>query len=264
MQSLKNKELDCIRFYMGDPDVQDTFRGGLKAYNTINALLHKGIQNELDLISENRVIEIYDQDHLKQYLDLMINIYQSMIHYVNEYENHHFITYKIDRYSTILQMKKNQYIEGFFSTCKYGYLEEYAHIKKDVVLIEIVRDCHIPYLDFECLFQEKYAKKDEAEILIPFHTKISLIEEIELSDDEKNQYFDMNGHAPIGKYRIHLVNENIVTQRIDEFEILKDVERVQSCISNLMKHQEFNQSDLDFYTKWKDDLRNYLLYKIFE
>ena len=66
------------------------------------------------------------------------------------------------------------------------------------------------------------------------------------------------------KQNLALVNENIVTQRIDEFEILKDVERVRSCISNLMKHQEFNQSDLDFYTKWKDDLRNYLLYKIFE
>ena len=264
MQSLKNKELDCIRFYMGDPNVQDKFRGGLKAYNTINALLHKGIQNELDLISENRVIEIYDQNHLKQYLDLIISIYQSMIHYVKEYENKHFITYKIDRYSTILQMKESNRIEGFFSTCKYGYLEEYAHIKKDVVLLEIIRDQNIPYLDFECLFKDKYAKKDEAEILIPFNTKISLIEEIELSDDEKNKYLDMNGRVPIGKYRIHLINEDINTQRIEESEILKDVELVQSCISNLLKYNELNQEDLGFYTKWKDNLRNYLLFKIFK
>lgn len=264
MQSLKNKELDCVRFYMGDPDVQDIFRGGLKAYNTINALLHKGIQNELDLISENRVIEIYDKDHLKQYLDIIISIYQSMIQYLNEYENHDLVTYKIDRFSTILQMKENNRIEGFFSTCKYEYLEEYAHIKKDVVLIEIVRDKHIPYLDFECLFKDKYAKKEEAEILIPFHTMISKIEEIELSNIEKQKYFDMNGNEPVGKYRIHLVNVKIHTKMIDEFEILKDVEHVQSCISYLMKHKELNQEDLVFYTKWKDDLRNYLLYKIFE
>lgn len=264
MQFLKNKDLNCIRFYMGDPDVQNEFRGGLKAYNTINVLLHKGIQNELDLISENRVIEIYDKDHLKQYLDLIIRIYKSMIQYLNEFENNHLITYKIDRYSTIIQMKESNQIEGFFSTCKYGYLEEYAHIKKDVILLEIIRDSNIPYLDFECLFNDKYAKSKEAEILIPFDTKISLIEELECSKEEKELYYDMEGNKPLGKYRIHLVNGDIKTQKIEESEILKDVEHVQSCISNLMEHKELNQEDLEFYIKWKDDLKNYLLFKIFE
>ena len=78
MQSLKNNALDCIRFYMGDPSVLDKFRGGCKAYNTINVLLHSGIQNELDLLNEGRIVEIYDLDHLKQYMDVIVSIYQSM------------------------------------------------------------------------------------------------------------------------------------------------------------------------------------------
>ena len=106
MQSLKNKELDCIRFYMGDPDVQDTFRGGLKAYNTINALLHKGIQNELDLISENRVIEIYDQDHLKQYLDYLgIEAFELINSPENEHDALCDARWNLNLYNTI----KNKY-----------------------------------------------------------------------------------------------------------------------------------------------------------
>lgn len=268
MQSLKNSftkyELDCIRFYMGDPDVQNEFRGGLKAYNTINALLHRGIQNEISLINENRKIELIDNDHLKQYLDQIITIYKTMIQYLNKNRNNHLVTYKIDRYATILQMKDNQMIEGFFSTCKYGYLEEYAHMKKDVVLLEIVRDENIPYLDFECLFKEKYAKPEEAEILIPFHIIISSIEEIELSKEEIERYYDMNGNAPVGKYRIHLMNNEIICKEIDESDLLKDIDRIQNCISQLMEFRGLNDKDLSFYTKWKEDLSSYLLFKIFE
>lgn len=261
MQSLKNKELDCIRFYMGDPSVQDKFCGGLKAYNTINALLHSGIQNELDLLNENRKIEIYDIHHLKQYIDIILSIYQSMISYHNNHKNTHLISYKIDRYSSITQMLNNQKIEGFFSTCKYGYLEEYAHIKKDVVLLEIIRDEDVPYLDFECLFQEKYVKPEEAEILIPFDTKVSMIQEIELSKLEKELNFDMNGNAPIGKYRIYLEQEKKDIQEIDESVLYQEFDRVQTCISNI---KNLKDEDLKFYINWKENLRNYFIYKLFK
>ena len=48
---MTEKELNAILFYMGDLETVDKqiYRGGNKAYNTINALLHKGIQNEIDL-----------------------------------------------------------------------------------------------------------------------------------------------------------------------------------------------------------------------
>ena len=60
--NLTTYELDCIRFYMGDPEIvnRGDFRGGPKAYNTINAFLHDGIQNEIDKVSEGKMIEIYD------------------------------------------------------------------------------------------------------------------------------------------------------------------------------------------------------------
>lgn len=262
MQSLKDKfskfELDCIRFYMGDQDVQNQFRGGTRAYNTINALLHLGIQNELDLVKENRVVHLMDINHLKEYIQIILSIYKSMVAYLKEYENNHLITYKIDRYSTILQMKKSHKIEGFFSTCKYGYLEEYAHIKNDVVLIEIIRDKKIPYLDFECLFKEKYAKPQEAEILIPFYTRIASIEEVELSNEEKEKYYDMNKKAPVGKYRIYLEKDDTVYPSIDESLLYKEFDYINQCISNLMNHKNLNEEDFNFYCNWKKNLASYI------
>ena len=36
--NLNNHELECIRFYMGDPEMVKKYLGGPKAYNTINAV----------------------------------------------------------------------------------------------------------------------------------------------------------------------------------------------------------------------------------
>ena len=71
---LTDFELDCIRFYMGDPEIvaRGDFLGGPKAYNTINALLHEGIVNELDKIADGKPIEVLNQKHLKQIMNQII------------------------------------------------------------------------------------------------------------------------------------------------------------------------------------------------
>ena len=73
--TLTRHELNCIRFYMGDEKIVNSgyFKGGPKAYNTINALLHDGIWDEVDKLKEGKVIELYDVEHLKSYLDLIIS-----------------------------------------------------------------------------------------------------------------------------------------------------------------------------------------------
>lgn len=259
-------ELDCIRFYMGDPKIvnRGDFRGGPKAYNTINALLHDGIQNEMDKINEGKKIDIYDVEHLKSYISLIATIYLAMEKYSKMNQNPHLTTYRVDRFSEIAGLMEQKRIEGFYSTCKWGFLKEYANTKANVVLLEIVREKNVPYLDFECLFAEYYAKPQEAEILLPFDAGVKCIEQATLTEEEKKTYRDVNGEEPRGKYRIFLGEEKVlldeVDYKMDACGIIEDevVVRVQNCLEKLSEHRVLNKEEFQFYTDWKKKLKQYI------
>lgn len=271
---LSLKEMEYIRFYMGDPEIVNSgrWKGGPKAYNTINALLHSGIQNEIDKIHEGRVLEIEDIDHLKSYIDLSISIYHSAEKYGNELSEKAGITYRVDRESTMSEIKGKDFIEGFYSTCKWGFLEQYAHIKEKVALIKIVRDETVPFLDFEELFEEYYAKPEEAEVLIPFRTKIEKLEQEELSKEEMEKYTDMNGSPPFAKYTLYLskylpdkedqFTSNVLEEIYKEITSAETIKRVQDCLYELSKTKSLNELNLEFYVKWKEKLQHYIYQKI--
>ena len=124
-------------------------------------------------------------------------------------------------------MKHNKFVQGFYSTCKWGFLEEYAHSKENIVLLEIHRDENVPYLDFEKIFESFYAKPQEAEILLPFHTRIKSVNKIQMSNEEKEKYVDKNGNPPIGKYAVTLVSG-------------------------------YNDEDKKFYCEWKKKFHSYI------
>jgi len=272
--NLTTYELDCIRFYMGDPEIvnRGDFCGGPKAYNTINALLHDGIQNEIDKISEGKKIEIYDAKHLKSYMSLIATIYLAMKKYSQINQNAHLTTHRVDRFSEIPGLMERKRIEGFYSTCKWGYLEEYANTKANIVLLEIVREKNVPYLDFECLFAEYYAKPQEAEILLPFDTGVKSIEQVPLTEKEKKIYRDVNGEVPIGKYRIFLEKEKCMTalesvdDRKDSCGIFADevIGHVQNCLKKLSESRVLDEKEFQFYTEWKKNVKQYIVKMIEE
>lgn len=268
MNQITEQELKAIRFYMGDEEIvnQKIYLGGNQAYNTINALLHQGIQNEIDLIKEGRKLEIINQEHLLSILSLICDIYTAMVKYQKNNENN-LKTYRIDRESTIQAMKKNHQIEGFFSTCKYGYLEEYAHIKSKVILLEVIRQKDVPYLDFEDLFNGYYAKPQEAEILLPFDTKIESIKKVRITREEKMRYYDLHGNQPVGKYQIKLSKQNY---EIDNYSLINmkwltsedTINHVQKCLHELTNHLTLQEEDYRFYIDWKEKLHHSIKRKI--
>ena len=79
--NITDKEIDAIKFYLGDKTIveQLVYRGGGKAYNTINALLNLGTRNEEDKAKENKTVEIYDVEHLKSYIDLIIDVFSASL-----------------------------------------------------------------------------------------------------------------------------------------------------------------------------------------
>ena len=58
---LSKQQLDSIRFYMGDPEIvnRKEIQGGLKAYNTMNALLSYDLHDEVDEVKEGRILDVF-------------------------------------------------------------------------------------------------------------------------------------------------------------------------------------------------------------
>ncbi len=255
--------LDCIRFYMGDPEIvrRGDFRGGPKAHNTINALLNHGIRNELDKLREGRTIEIYDRAHLVQYLNVIAAIDRAMR--CTDSPSVQTVAWRVDRLSAVRMLTEQGKTEGFYSTCKRGFLPDYAHTKADVALLEIVRAPEVPCLDFELLFGADYAKPEEAEILLPFGAVVRQAEELPLTPVEREQFTDLHGQPPKGKYRLYLgmSQAEAVYESPDalwhEITAEDTVQQVKHCLTLLRNTGALPSVELTFYCGWKDKIRRY-------
>lgn len=268
---ISEKELLAIRFYMGDMDIVNSgrFQGGPKAYNTINALLHPGTGNEKDKAWEGRVIEIENSDHLKSYIELILDIYTAM----EKYRRAHAAnpdktpgTYRIDRASSLIRFEQNHHmVAGFFSTCKWGFIPEYAHTKANIVLLEVWRDETVPFLDFSELFGKAYAKPEEAELLLPFGIELQNMEPLPMTEQELRDYTDINGNPPRGKWRIHLtvgqmpeVPQEILDELYTDITREETVFKIKDCMAKLSDRKSLTLDEEQFYCTWKIQLHQYI------
>jgi hypothetical protein len=270
-EPISEEELLAIRFYMGDREVVDSgiFQGGAQAYNTINALLHPGADNEKDKAREGRVIELENSGHLKSYLQLIVDIYIAMVKYRQMHPSEADsgrCTYRIDRASSLIRFEQDHHrIAGFFSTCKRGFIPEYAHAKENIVLLEVLREASVPFLDFEELFGDQYAKPEEAELLLPSGMLIRQMEAIPLTEEEKAIYTDINGHPPIEKWRLYLtmgqipsLSEQLMNEVYSDITAEDTVEKIKVCMDKLSSGKTLSLEEDQYYYTWKMQIQQYI------
>ena len=105
-------------------------------------------------------------------------------------------------------------------------------------------------------------KPEEAELLLPFRTKVKHIEEIALTEDEKEMYYDIHHLPPVGKYRIYVEKPEYIKNDIDGIyeEITNEscIARLQHCLNHLMKNHTLENDDFVYYLAFKDKLMKYL------
>ena len=261
--ALTPAEDEAIRFYMGDPAIvkDGSYRGGPEAYNTINALLHPGCDNEMDKAAEGRTIELFDRAHLQSYLKLIRLITGAMERYrracINDPDHLH-PAYRIDRASSLRRYEADGVIYGFFSACREGFLPQYAKKKEQIVLLKVERDDQLPYLDFARLFGGLYAKPEEAEILMPYGAKILSVEPMPLSEEDKHIYADRSGNPPCGKYKMLLTKgpDRVIDEgyRNNLEEAVTDkqtVARIAFLMQKLTNRQELTAAEIRDYNEWK-------------
>ena len=266
---ISEREQMAVRFYMGDPAAVQSgiCRGGGQAYNTINALLHPGSANEEDKIREGRQIVLEDANHLKEYLDIILNVYSAMCKYRDAHLNDtDRVSYRIDRKSSLDRFIADQgIIAGFFSTCRWGFLPQYAHKKAGIVLLEITRSPEVPYLDFSDLFGDLYAKPEEAEVLLPYGAVMSRISPVPLTEEEKQIYTDLHGEPPAGKWEI-LVEPGIRCREAAASETLfwwvtapEQVQNAIACLRRISEGGKLSEEMQVFYNAWKRKLQAYIM-----
>lgn len=264
------EELLAIRFYMGDPEVAASglFKGGPKAYNTINALMHPGSANEKDKAREGRVIMLEDTEHLKSYLRVIMDIYCAMEKY-RQFQSKQAAnlrpTYRMDRLASLRRFVEDGHrVAGFFSTCKRGFLPEYAHGKANVVMLEVDWDESVPFLDFEDIFEGCYAKPEEAEILLPFGMVIQQMEALPITEQEAEIFTDINGQPPEGKWHLHMTMDQVEEFSEEElrklYQAVTDEETVQHiiiCMQKLTAKEPLTALEKRIYNTWKMQLQRY-------
>lgn len=279
---LTENELLAVRFYLGDPETaaNGPFRGGPKAYNTINALLHPGSSNEKDKAREGRTIRIEDAAQLESYLTLILDVFRAMERYrrftlspagtqAAEAEASRGGTacgFRLDRLSSLERFQADGgRIAGFFSTCKRGFLPQYAHQKADIVLLEVTRAADVPFLDFEAILGEAYAKPEEAELLLPFGMVIREAQQLPLSERENAVFADLNGKPPRGKWRLSMgmgaLPERTEAERAALYATVtgtQTVARIRALMEKLTAREALSAQEEAFYAAWKARLQEYV------
>ena len=266
---ISEREQLAVRFYMGDPAAVQSgiCRGGGQAYNTINALLHPGSANEEDKVREGRKLILEDADHLKEYLAVILDVYSAMCRYRNAHAGEpDRKSYRIDRKSSLDRFIADQgVIAGFFSSCRWGFLPQYAHKKAGIVLLEIPRSPEVPYLDFSDLFGDLYAKPEEAEVLLPYGAVMSRISPVPLTEEEKQIYTDLHGEPPAGKWEI-LVEPGIRCREAAASETLfwwvtapEQVQNAIACLQRIREGEKLSEEMQVFYNAWKRKLQAYIM-----
>ncbi|MCR4672594.1 MAG: hypothetical protein K5637_05090 [Lachnospiraceae bacterium] len=261
--NITDEEIFAVKYYLGDPDAagNDT-----EAYNTINALLHPGTANEADKAAEGRYFGLSGPEELRKYLSIAELVFRAAEKYRAQKRSSVRRAYRIDRKSSFERFLGNGgKIAGFFSSCSWGFLPEYAAKKKDIVLIESAFDESLPFIDLAELLKDRYAKPEEAEILIPFGTRIVSTEAQEMGAEEQEKYRDMAGNLPAGKYLLRLTRgeyqrlpqeteDALYAEITDEFSVgLASV-----IMEEIRSGADLSEAQRIFYCSWKEKVISYV------
>lgn len=246
MNKLTSAEISAIRYYIGDVTGRDAFYGDPKAYVTINSLFFPGIATERARAAEGKALNpaiIADEERLLGFFADMFSAFRKCRAGVGQR------TFRVERYSDYCLIKERGAAVSFTSTSKAGFLKEYRD-RLGIALMKVNISPGTPCIDIGAEL-DRYAKPDEAEILLPPFVELDVSEDSAVG--EETGITDSAGEPP-------KVSSRIVTGGIAPFEgeapELPDEgcaagQRVFACLN---KGAEPDGSDVLLYTAWKTAL----------
>ena len=168
---LNEKEIRALRFYIGDVSGSDPFFGDPKAYIVLNSLFFPDISSERARAAEGKLLNpaiIADTERLTGFFSDLFSAFRKSISAEDT------VTHRVERYSDYQLCREKAQTVSFTSTSKNGFLSAYRD-RLGIALMEL----HIPAgslcIDVGAALPH-YAKPEEAEVLLPPFTKLTLSE----------------------------------------------------------------------------------------
>lgn len=183
------EERKAIEYYEGDVSGNDPFWSDPKAYVVLNSLFFPDITTEAARSAEGK----YLNPAILEDTERLITVYRSLLSVCRKTAmKSDVVTYRVERLADYQYCKKAGRTISFTSTSASGFLREYQD-RAGIVLMRFHIPAATPCIPFADVL-DKYAKSDEAEILLPpwLHLEIN---EILLTSSEK-QILDANGKPP--------------------------------------------------------------------
>lgn len=264
------QDKDYLRLYTGDVYTRNKqgyvsnkksthpIFGDEKLYQTLNALMFDGIENEFSRVKEGKKLNIQLIKNPEIIIDIFKGIYKEIIACNTPKISK---TYRIDRLCAVEQLQKG-YTRSFLSTSKRQYNMEFSD-KDGIVLFEVTFEEKSIYGDLQKILKNEYWLSEEEEILIPPFTPIECTVEYE---NINNDILDFNREKPkaVGKIKVKKHMDTIPllcsTEKSKMFETITcEGVLVKICnVINQLNEQEKSLYDMQIYCEWKAILQKYI------
>ena len=244
-QYLNSQEKRWLKYYIGDVSGNDGFWSEPKAYLVLNSLFYDGIETEISRTKEGKFLNpaiLDDVDRLLDFYDNMFSAFRKC------HTESNIITYRVERYSDFMPIRKINRTISFTSTSMGGFLDAYRD-RKGITLIKFSISENVPCIDVAKAL-DFYAKSDEKEVLLPPFMKLDLTE-ITLTEKELS-ITDSDGKSPVNSYKAVCSPVNIKERTGN---ISRDGaeagQRIYNALNNSILPAE---NDIETYTQWKKNL----------
>lgn len=263
----KKEKKDSLKFYQGNTRIEQSeeklkeFYKTPEAYQMINALMFRGIENEETRINENRCLN----GDLLFHIEEIINIYSNIFSLMKEcsknrsiWNQRSLITYRTERGQAMEELKKRKCTVSLTSTSKIETPQEYFQTKAGLTLLQFKISSNVPFVDVNEVLGKESLFPDQQEILLPPFLKLEISEK-ELTEKEKG-YRDFDGNPPLDKYEVCVFNEIVETdlERLDEhtaYSYLVNVNNIKNAVEVIKGMNQGclpNNAKLKKYMRWKE------------
>lgn len=244
---LSENEKNALKYYIGDIPCSSPFYSNPKAYVTLNSLFFPDIKAETARAAEGKFLDptlISDTSALMDFFASLFSVFSKSKSEKN------LRTYRVERLADYQMCREVRSTISLTSTSLAGFLESYRD-RCGIALMKFTLPCGCTCINAAEIL-DRYAKPEEAEILLPPFTELS-IEEIPVSEHEL-KITDIDNRPP-------KISCNVTSCGIRKFtgtapELPKfGAESAEKVYSGLNSGKLPENGELEMYIEWKKALQ---------
>ncbi len=251
VNNLSEKEINALKYYIGDVEGNHPFYGDGKAYVVLNSLFFPDIHSEKMRAAEGKYLNPAIIAEVPRLLDFFNSIFSV---FGKSLLKQSCTAYRVERMADFEICRSLGRTVSLTSTSTAGFLDAYRD-RRGIALMKfnLSEGSHIinvaEILDF-------YAKPEEAEILLPPFVTLD-IRDLKLTDEQRC-ITDCDGNQPITSVEVNIgdICDDVNNENI----------HISDCDAGIRVYDALNCGkipdieDISEYSQWKKSLQRKLYY----